>query len=156
MAGEDYLRPSGSTVQYIPRAPLLWFGARWRQASHAAKIIRAVSLRTFSQLRPGSVLFDGDRDQPQHAHLCRRPGHSCRGYATLHGRPGRSTGGLFAGASQRILQALFAHMAWADAALLKAVATHEGAFADDEMRFWRRHFPPSLFMRTTWCPARLA
>src|ERR1022692_2857255 len=54
------------------------------------------------------------------------------------------------------IQALFAHMAWADTALLKAVAKPEGAFADDEMRFWRRHFPPSLFMRTTWCPARLA
>jgi uncharacterized damage-inducible protein DinB len=37
------------------------------------------------------------------------------------------------------IQALFAHMAWADAAILKAVATHEGAFADDEMRKWLHH-----------------
>jgi len=37
------------------------------------------------------------------------------------------------------IQALFAHMAWADAALLKAVATHDGAFADDGLRKWLHH-----------------
>src|SRR5271165_6648202 len=38
-----------------------------------------------------------------------------------------------------LFQSLFAHMAWADAAILKAVAAHEGAFADDEVRKWLHH-----------------
>ena len=37
------------------------------------------------------------------------------------------------------MQALFAHMAWADTSLLKAVAAHEGAFADAELRKWLHH-----------------
>jgi len=32
-----------------------------------------------------------------------------------------------------LIQSLLAHMAWADAAILKAVAAHEGVFADDEL-----------------------
>ncbi|MGC9946401.1 MAG: DinB family protein [Bryobacteraceae bacterium] len=32
------------------------------------------------------------------------------------------------------IQSLFAHMAWADAALFNAVGAHEGAFADEELR----------------------
>jgi len=38
-----------------------------------------------------------------------------------------------------LIQSLFAHMAWADTSLLKAVATHEGAFADVEVRKWLHH-----------------
>jgi len=37
------------------------------------------------------------------------------------------------------IQSLFAHMAWADAAMLKAVAAQDGAFADDEVRKWLHH-----------------
>jgi uncharacterized damage-inducible protein DinB len=33
-----------------------------------------------------------------------------------------------------LIQSLFAHMAWADTAILKAVATHDGASADDQLR----------------------
>jgi len=38
-----------------------------------------------------------------------------------------------------LIQSLFAHMAWADGSLLKAVAAHDGAFADDEVRKWLHH-----------------
>jgi len=38
-----------------------------------------------------------------------------------------------------LIQSLFAHMAWADTAILKTVATQEGAFADDEVRKWLHH-----------------
>ena len=38
-----------------------------------------------------------------------------------------------------IFQSLFAHQAWADAAMLKAVSSHEGAFADEELRKWLHH-----------------
>jgi uncharacterized damage-inducible protein DinB len=38
-----------------------------------------------------------------------------------------------------LIQSLFAHLAWADAAILKAVAAHDGAFADDELRKWLHH-----------------
>jgi uncharacterized damage-inducible protein DinB len=38
-----------------------------------------------------------------------------------------------------LIQSLFAHMAWADAAILKAVAAQDGAFADDELRKWLHH-----------------
>jgi uncharacterized damage-inducible protein DinB len=38
-----------------------------------------------------------------------------------------------------LIQSLFRHQAWADAAILKAVAAHEGAFADDELRKWLNH-----------------
>jgi uncharacterized damage-inducible protein DinB len=38
-----------------------------------------------------------------------------------------------------LIQSLFAHMAWADAAILKAVAAHDGAFADDDLRKWLHH-----------------
>ena len=38
-----------------------------------------------------------------------------------------------------LMQSLFAHMAWADAAILKAVAAHDGAFADDQLRKWLHH-----------------
>jgi len=38
-----------------------------------------------------------------------------------------------------LIQSLLAHMAWADAAILKAVAAHEGVFADDELRKWLHH-----------------
>jgi uncharacterized damage-inducible protein DinB len=37
------------------------------------------------------------------------------------------------------IQSLFAHMAWADTTLLKAVAAHDGAFSDDEVRKWLHH-----------------
>jgi uncharacterized damage-inducible protein DinB len=38
-----------------------------------------------------------------------------------------------------LIQSLFAHMAWADTSLLKAVATHDGASADGELRKWLHH-----------------
>jgi len=38
-----------------------------------------------------------------------------------------------------LLQSLFAHMAWADTAILKAVAAQDGAFAEDEIRKWLHH-----------------
>ncbi|MGD0362202.1 MAG: DinB family protein [Bryobacteraceae bacterium] len=38
-----------------------------------------------------------------------------------------------------LLQCLFAHMAWADMAILKAVAAQDGAYADDEVRKWLHH-----------------
>ena len=38
-----------------------------------------------------------------------------------------------------LIQSLFAHMAWADAALLKAVSGLDGAFGDDELRRWLHH-----------------
>src|ERR1035441_1104611 len=38
-----------------------------------------------------------------------------------------------------LIQSLFAHMAWADGAILKAVAARDGAFADDELRKWLHH-----------------
>jgi uncharacterized damage-inducible protein DinB len=38
-----------------------------------------------------------------------------------------------------LIQSLFAHSAWADTAILKAVATHDGAFADGELRKWLHH-----------------
>jgi uncharacterized damage-inducible protein DinB len=38
-----------------------------------------------------------------------------------------------------LMQSLFAHMAWADTTLVKAVAAHDGAFADDEVRKWLHH-----------------
>src|ERR1035437_5897606 len=91
----------------IPRASLLRFGAPWRHESHASHIIRTIFLANLTPLRAGSVLLDGDRDQPRHAHLLRRPGRSCRGHAALHSRSGRSPGGLLAGASQGLLQAAF-------------------------------------------------
>lgn len=38
-----------------------------------------------------------------------------------------------------MFQSLFAHMAWADATILKAVDGEEGAFADEEVRKWLLH-----------------
>jgi len=38
-----------------------------------------------------------------------------------------------------MIQSLFAHMAWADAAILKAVAAQDGAFDDEELRKWLHH-----------------
>jgi uncharacterized damage-inducible protein DinB len=38
-----------------------------------------------------------------------------------------------------LIQSLFAHMAWADAAILKAIAAHDGAFGDDQLRKWLHH-----------------
>jgi uncharacterized damage-inducible protein DinB len=38
-----------------------------------------------------------------------------------------------------LIQSLFAHMAWADTAILKAVAAHDGAFGDDQLRKWLHH-----------------
>jgi uncharacterized damage-inducible protein DinB len=38
-----------------------------------------------------------------------------------------------------VIQSLFAHMAWADAALLDAVGAHAGAYADEELRKWLQH-----------------
>lgn len=38
-----------------------------------------------------------------------------------------------------LIQSLFAHSAWADIAILKAVAAHDRAFADDELRKWLHH-----------------
>jgi len=38
-----------------------------------------------------------------------------------------------------LIQSLFAHMAWADTTLLKAVAAHDGALGDDEVRKWLHH-----------------
>jgi uncharacterized damage-inducible protein DinB len=38
-----------------------------------------------------------------------------------------------------MIQSLFKHQAWADAAMLKAVAGQEGAFADEEVRKWLHH-----------------
>ena len=38
-----------------------------------------------------------------------------------------------------LIQSLFAHMAWADSAILKAVAAQDGAFADDQLRKWLHH-----------------
>jgi uncharacterized damage-inducible protein DinB len=38
-----------------------------------------------------------------------------------------------------LMQPLFAHSAWADTAILRAIAAHEGAFADDELRKWLHH-----------------
>ena len=54
------------------------------------------------------------------------------------------------------MQALFAHMAWADATILKAVGAHDGAFSDDELRKWLHHivtvqsFFLSLFQQRTF------
>jgi len=38
-----------------------------------------------------------------------------------------------------LIQSLFTHMAWADTAILKAVAAHDGALADEEVRKWLQH-----------------
>ncbi|MGO4883417.1 MAG: DinB family protein [Bryobacteraceae bacterium] len=38
-----------------------------------------------------------------------------------------------------LIQSLFAHMAWADTTLLRAVGAHDGAFADEEVRKWLHH-----------------
>ncbi len=38
-----------------------------------------------------------------------------------------------------LIQSLFAHMAWADTAILKAVATQDGASADGDLRKWLHH-----------------
>ncbi len=38
-----------------------------------------------------------------------------------------------------MFQSLFAHLAWSDSAILKAVAAHEGAAADEEIRKWLNH-----------------
>ena len=38
-----------------------------------------------------------------------------------------------------MFQSLFAHQAWADATMLKAVGGQEGAFADEEVRKWLHH-----------------
>ncbi len=38
-----------------------------------------------------------------------------------------------------LIQSLFAHLAWADAAILKAVGAQDGGFADDELRKWLHH-----------------
>lgn len=38
-----------------------------------------------------------------------------------------------------LIQSLFAHLAWADRAILTAVAAHDGAYADDELRKWLLH-----------------
>jgi len=38
-----------------------------------------------------------------------------------------------------LFQSLFAHMAWADTTILKAVAAQEGAFADEDLRKWLHH-----------------
>jgi uncharacterized damage-inducible protein DinB len=55
-----------------------------------------------------------------------------------------------------LLQSLFAHMAWADAAILKAVTAHDGASADEDVRKWLLHivtvqsFFLSLFQQRTF------
>ena len=53
-----------------------------------------------------------------------------------------------------MLQSLFAHQAWADAAILKAVGGHPGAFADEEVRKWLHHivFVQAFFLAL--CQAR--
>ena len=38
-----------------------------------------------------------------------------------------------------LLKSLAEHMAWADMALLKAIAAHDGAFDDEEVRKWLHH-----------------
>jgi uncharacterized damage-inducible protein DinB len=38
-----------------------------------------------------------------------------------------------------LMQSHFAHMAWADHSLLKAVAAKDGAFDDEELRKWLHH-----------------
>lgn len=38
-----------------------------------------------------------------------------------------------------LLQSLCAHMAWADDALLEAVAAQDGAYADEQLRKWLHH-----------------
>ena len=38
-----------------------------------------------------------------------------------------------------LIQSLFAHMAWADAAILKAVGAQDGACDGDELRKWLHH-----------------
>lgn len=38
-----------------------------------------------------------------------------------------------------LIQSLFAHLAWADTTLLKAVGAHDGASGDEELRKWLHH-----------------
>jgi len=38
-----------------------------------------------------------------------------------------------------MFQSLFAHMAWADTAILKAVAAQDGAFDEEDLRKWLNH-----------------
>jgi uncharacterized damage-inducible protein DinB len=38
-----------------------------------------------------------------------------------------------------LIQSLYAHMAWADTTILKAVAAHDGALDDAEVRKWLHH-----------------
>ncbi len=38
-----------------------------------------------------------------------------------------------------MIQSLFAHQAWADAAILKTVREQNGAFADEDVRKWLHH-----------------
>ena len=55
-----------------------------------------------------------------------------------------------------LIQSLFAHMAWADNAILQAIAAHDGAYADDEVRKWLHHvlvvqrFFLSLFLQRSF------
>jgi hypothetical protein len=55
-----------------------------------------------------------------------------------------------------LIQSLFAHVAWADAAILKAVAAHDGASADEDVRKWLLHmvtvqsFFLSMFQQRTF------
>jgi uncharacterized damage-inducible protein DinB len=55
-----------------------------------------------------------------------------------------------------LVQSLFAHMAWADTAILKAVGAHDGASGDDDLRKWLHHivtvqsFFLSLFQQRTF------